>query len=139
MAQIGITPVLLKNFEFIVDVDDFAAACPSILFTPSQAISVWKGGTPGAIYTDVSNPTWQCTTKIGQDWETTGSLVNYLFSNQGALKTVKFRPLKKASGTSKQWTAQLYLGAPAIGGDIDSWAETTVTHGVLGAPIPAVV
>lgn len=130
MASVGVKPSIFKNYKIKIGADNYEAAVSSFKFTPSGGIQTWKGGTPAAVFTDVVNPTWTCDLKVAQDWETTGSLAQYLLANQGKTVAVEFFPL----ATGPKFAASITLTAPEIGGDIDAWGESTVQCAVQGQP-----
>lgn len=133
MPEITVAPKIFKKFAVTLgdaSTDDYAPAVASCKFTPSSSTQTWKGGTPDAVFTDITSPTWVCAMKIAQDWTNATSLVNYLFAHAGERVPATFVPVEGGPTVS----ATLILAAPEIGGDIDAWGETTVQHGVDGAP-----
>lgn len=126
-------PRQLKDISVIFDKanngPEFRKAVQSFVFQPQQSVSTTTGGTPDAVYTDLSAPTWQLSVKFLQDAETTGSMTDYLLANAGAIKHVDFVPY---GGTG--WGADIVLPAPPIGGDMNAWLADTVTCGVRGKP-----
>lgn len=130
MNAIAVTPSIFKKFVVTIDTDDYAPAVASCKFTPSSSVQTWKGGTPDAVFTDVSSPTYTCTMKLAQDWVTPTSLSNYLHTHAGETVAATFVPVDGGATI----TATLVLAAPEIGGDIDAWGETTVQHAVQGKP-----
>lgn len=131
MAEIAVTARVFKEFIVEFGADDHGAATASCKFTPNQSVQTWKGGKPSAVFTDMGAPTWTCEMKLAQDWTGATSLVKFLLSNAGTEQAFEFTPVD--GGPS--FTATLVIAAPQIGGDIDAWGETTVTHGVQGAPV----
>lgn len=131
MATIDVTASRFKEFEVLMPTDDFAPAIASCAIVPAQDTSTWKGGTPDAVFTDVSSPTWTCAMRIAQDSLNADSLFLYLLEHAGeTIEGVRFTPI--AGG--RTWELDLTLAAPQIGGDIDAWAEATMTHAVQGRP-----
>jgi hypothetical protein len=65
-----------------------------------------------------------------QDWDTTGSLSQYLFANEGAEVTLTFEPVN--GGAS--WSADVIIVPGAVGGAVDSFAVATVSLPVQGKP-----
>lgn len=110
--------------------DDFAQAVAECRFIPNTQAATWKGGKPGAVFTDVSSATWTCQMRIGQDWENADSLVNFLFAHAGESLAFDFLPTTGGPTIS----AVIIIAPPEIGGAIDNWGETTITHGVQGKP-----
>lgn len=138
MAAIGVTPRVMKNISVQIGADNFEAAISQLVFKPSSSIQTWKGGTPANVYSDVTNPTWTADMTLAQDWSLAGSLANYLLANVGKTVACTFKPSVPTSGLTGVVTANLILAAPEIGGSIDSWLATTITHAVSGAPQVAI-
>jgi hypothetical protein len=130
VAAVTFVPEVISEISAVIGGNEYAEAVASVKFTPAQSTQVWKGGTPAAVFTGMTNPTYSCAMKIGQDWNKTSSLVNYLMAHAGEHVAATF---KFNSGATI--TATLILAAPEIGGDVDGWAETTLTHGVDGVPL----
>lgn len=129
MAEITVNPRVLKSISVLIASTEYADAIASFQFVPAQTVMTWKGGKPDATFTDVTDPTWTCNIKLAQDWDTAGSLANYLIAHAGEQTPVTFIPTGGAtvSGT-------LILAVPPIGGDINAWLEGTISCGVVGAP-----
>jgi len=130
MAQIAVQPIYLKDIVLSVAGSDFEKHVSSVTFTPSVATATWKGLEPTAVFTNVGASTWMVDLAYAQDWDTTGSLSQYLFSNEGAEVTLTFEPV--AGGAS--WTATVIIVPGAVGGAVDSYAEATVSLPVQGKP-----
>lgn len=126
-------PKQMHNISVVIDAAganvEFRSAIQSFSFTPSSTVSTTTGGTPNAVFTDVSPATWTCVIKFLQDIEKSGSLQNYMIANAGQRKTVDFIP----TGGAKV-SATLVLTAPPIGGDMNTWLDASVTCGVVGVP-----
>jgi hypothetical protein len=128
----------MKNISVQIGSDNYEAAISTLKFTPATTIQTWKGGTPAAVYTDVTTPTWTCAMTLAQDYAAATSLANYLLENVGESVTCIFKPSVPGTGTQAIVTATLILAAPEIGGDIDAWMSTAITHAVSGAPAVSV-
>lgn len=130
MAIINIQPLFMKDVVFSVGTDSYEKHVSSVMFTPATTSVSWKGLEPSATYTNVGTATWTVDISFAQDWETANSLSAYLFANQGETKTVVFEPVNGGQG----FTADIIIVAGAIGGAVDSYAETTVSLPVQGQP-----
>jgi hypothetical protein len=140
MAQISVTPRVFKNFVVrIADdpdtatataADDYAPAVASCKFVPSSSSSTWKGGTEDSVFSDVTKATWTLQMRVGQDFENATSLLHFLFAHEGDTLALDFIPVDGGDTIS----AKVIIAAPELGGDIDSWGETSITHGVNGRP-----
>jgi len=132
MAQIAVAPIYLKDCVLTVGgTDSFEKHVSNVTFTPSVSTATWKGLNPDAVFTNVGSSTWTVDLSFAQDWETTNSLSQYLFNNEGDEVTLTFEPI---SGSSS-WTAQVILVPGAVGGAIDSFAEASVSLPVQGRPV----
>lgn len=133
-TQIAVKPLFMKDCLFRVGTDaagsDFEAHLSGATFTPAASTQSWKGITPASVHTAGSAPTWTADLAYVQDWETEGSLSNYLFEHQGETVPVTFEP--KRGG--KKIYASIVIQPGAIGGAVDAFAATTVSLGMNGAP-----
>lgn len=136
-----VAPTMLKNISVVVtqngvddtDSNEYADAMSSFQFVPAQAVSTWRGGTPTAVFTDISAPTWTCVIKLAQDWHTGNSFANWLLSKSGTTQKVIFKPHGNVTSAAA-FAANIIVAVPPIGGDIDAWLEAGITCGVQGAP-----
>ena len=133
-TKVAVAPLFMKDCLFRVGPEasgfDFEAHLSGVVFTPATSMQSWKGLTPESVHTDGSAPTWTADLSYVQDWETANSLSNYLFAHQGETVPVKFEPKKGG----KPIYAKIVIQPGAIGGQVDSFAATTVSLGVSGAP-----
>jgi hypothetical protein len=130
MAIINVQPLFMKDVLFSVGTDSYEKHVSSVVFTPATTSVSWKGLEPSSTYTNVGTATWTVDISFAQDWETADSLSAYLFAEQGETKTVVFEPVNGGQG----FTADIIIVAGAIGGAVDSYAETTVSLPVQGQP-----
>lgn len=137
MAQIDVAPIIMRDVLLrftgvgtATGTGDFEKHVSQVQFDPSTSIQTWQGLNPQAVYTDATAATWTCTLAYAQDWETTNSLSQFLFDNQGEKIECLFEP--KTGG--KGWEATLVIVPGSIGGTVGSYATATVTCGVDGAP-----
>lgn len=131
MASIAVTPLFLKDVTLTVGTDSYEKHVSSVTLTPTNATASWKGLNSAATFTDAGTPTWTLDLSYAQDWDTLNSLSKYLFSNQGATKTITFKP--KAANTPT-FTVSVIILAGAVGGTVDSYGEATVSLPVQGQP-----
>jgi hypothetical protein len=131
MAQIDLAPILLTDVLLTLGTDSYEKHVSAVEFVPTSSLATFKGLTPGAQYSMASAPTWQCNITFAQDWETTNSLSRYLLDNQGDTVAATFEPVSGGAG----FTADLVLQPGSIGGNGDAVAQSTVTLGVVGAPV----
>lgn len=101
-------------------------------FTPSSSTSSWTG-LGNNTHTDVSVATWTCVLRYNQDWDTPGSLSEFLFDNEGAHIPVKFKP-RTASGST--FEAVVVITPGSVGGQVNQIGTlTSVTLGCDGKPV----
>lgn len=124
----GITT--LKDCVFSVEDDNYEAALSQVVFAPQTSTQSWQGLTPAAKYTDTAVTGWTCQTTNIQDWDDPESLSNYFLANAGQVKTVTFRPQRGGVG----FQADIIIAPPTIGGQVNNWATSQITHGVNGEP-----
>lgn len=131
MPAIAVKPRVLKNYLVKIGADSFEKALNSVTLTPSSSTVTFKGGTPDAVFTDQTAPTWTCALSYAQDWETAGSLSVYLLQHEGESVDMEFSPL----GSGPKFKATVIITSGAVGGAIDAFAVATVTLGVQGKPV----
>lgn len=131
MPEIGINPLVLKDVLFRVADDEYQAHCSAVVFTPSSSISTWKGLTPSSVHSAGSAATWTCDLTYAQDWDTEGSLSRYLYEHEGEEVNVEFQPRR---GIGPSFTATIIIQPGAIGGQVDTFGETSVSCGSKGRP-----
>lgn len=131
MAAISITPLFMKDVTLTIGTDSYEKHVSGVTLTPSTNTATWKGLSPTATFTDASQATWMLDLTYAQDWDTADSLSKYLFENQGETKTIVFKP-KSANTPAVTVSAIIIPGS--IGGQIDSYAESTVSLPVQGQP-----
>lgn len=135
MAIVTPQPILMGNATVKIggsSGNNYEGAVSSVEFQPSAGSVNFKGLAPTAVFTYATSPTWALALTFAQDWDTTNSLSNYLFDNQG--KTVQVDVYPVAGTGKKGFTAQVIIQPGSIGGAVDSVAVSTVTLGVIGAP-----
>jgi hypothetical protein len=135
MAIVTPVPILMGNATVKIggtSGNNYEGAVSSVEFQPSAGTVNFKGLAPTAVYTYGTAPTWALALTFAQDFETTTSLSNYLFDNQG--KTVQVDVFPVAGTGKKGFSAQVIIQPGSIGGAVDSVAVATVTLGVIGAP-----
>jgi hypothetical protein len=135
MADISVSPFVLKDVTLLIAADNYEAHVSSVELVPSASTVTWKGLTPSSVFTDVSTATWVCNLSFAQDWATTDSLSRYLFENEGEAVACEFVPVAGGAGFS----ATIVITPGAIGGAVDSVAVATVSLGVQGRPAVLVI
>jgi len=133
MADITPEPLFLSNSIATIGTDNYEAAINSATFTPSTSTVTFKGLKPGSVFTRQTAATWVCELQFVQDWETVGSLSNYLHEHEG--ESVQFVLVPEADGPTV--TATIIITPGAIGGAVDTFGVATVSLGVDGKPVIA--
>ena len=131
MAAIAVAPLYMKDVTLTIGTDTYEKHVSGVTITPSASSATWKGLNPAATFTDVSSTTWTLDLTYVQDWDTTNSLSKYLLANAGSTKTIVFKP---KSANTPTVTVSAIITPGAIGGQIDSYAESTVSLPVSGQP-----
>lgn len=126
MAQIDVAPRAQKNLRLSIGADTFEKHVSSVQWAPSSSTVEWRGGTPDAVFTDITSETWTASVTLIQDWETEDSLANFLLEHAGEKVTAAYKP--DADGTF-EITAEITLASPAIGGAVNAFNESTVAMG----------
>lgn len=137
MAQINVQPLYLKDVVLSIGTaGEFEKHVSGVVFTPSVATATFKGLDSAAVFTQASNASWTVDLSYVQDWDSATSLSGYLFNNAGTEVSITFTP---ASG-SGSWEAVCIIVPGAVGGQVDSYATSTVSLPVQGQPVftPAV-
>lgn len=126
MAAIAAKPLFMKDVLMQVGTDSYEAGLSGVTFTPTSSPVTFNGLTPTATYSDLTSPTWVCQLDYVQDWETAGSLSQYLLDNAGKQVPAVFTPKK---GTGKKFTATVTLAPGPIGGAGGAFATSSVSLG----------
>lgn len=132
MANVPAAPFVLKNMLATIGADTFQETISSLQFVPTASQQTWKGG-GGNVHTDVDIAAWAVALTLAQDWETPGSLAQYLLANEGQTVAITFRP---KSGSGPSFAANIVVTPGAIGGAVGVFQESTVT---LGSSKPVLV
>lgn len=135
MADIDVSPLVLKDCVLVIDGDNYEKGVSGVKFIPKSSTIAWQGLTPESAFTDASTPEWTCQIDYVQDWDTTDSLSRYLLANAGATVAASFKP--KAAGTPS-FAANIVIAPGQIGGDVNKYATTSVTLG-CDTPVPTYV
>lgn len=122
----------LKEYVLSFGTDDYAEHIASAALNASQSVEHWQGGTPEAVFADVSAPTWTLTIRMSQANKLNASLFEYLVTNAGTQTTCTMTPVEGGRSVA----VDVVLVVPdTFGGDIGSWAEAQAVLGVTGQPV----
>lgn len=135
MVSPAVVPIILNDVILTIAADNYEAHVSKVQFDPTTSIVKWKGLTPTSVFNFPTSSDWTLSLDYAQDWATTSSLSQYLFTNEGTTKVITFKPKKPATGTAPTWTATVIITPGAIGGSVDSVAAASVTLGVQGKPV----
>jgi hypothetical protein len=125
-------PLFMKDVDFTVEAVDYAAELASVLFETDSDQVTWRGLKPTSSFTQATPPTYTCTIRYAQDWDEPASFARFLYDNDGETVAATFVP--RDGGPS--FTANIQVISGPIGGDVDTYAESTVS---LGSDRPVLV
>lgn len=139
MAKIAVAPYISTTFSLKIGSDQYEDACSSAKLTPAFSVATWKGGTPQAVFSRPTSPTWTLDLSIAQDWDSAASLSQYCQDHGGETVPVIFVPNAHAL-LAKQRFRAFYAVVPFVeeGGDIDAFAAAAASWAVLGAPLKGI-
>lgn len=122
-----ITPKPNTHIKVTIGAAEYQTQVTALSITPQpQGVSI-RGGAPDAHYEATVPGGWQIAIGVIQDWETLTSLCNFLLANEGQAATIVYKPVIAGNG---EFTVQVpSLVAPAIGGPVNQYNESTVTMG----------
>lgn len=133
MTVIAPKPFTFRDMTFKVGSDNYEAGVSKVELVPTTSTVIFKGAAPGATFTDVTEASWVANVEYAQDWETPGSLSNYLHEHAGETVEVEFVPRRGVDQPSV--TATVVLVPGSIGGTVDQTAKGSVSLGVQGKPV----
>lgn len=144
MAEIEVQPFVMKNavVELGETPDDFAKAVSSAALTPAGGTVPFKGLKPSAIFTFPTAATYTLDLTYAQDWSTEESLSRWLYDHRGQVVdcVLDADDTSLVAGTKHTtWTMRVAIAPGAVGGAVDTVAVATVSLGVVGEPVPALV
>ena len=121
------TPIVLKDIVVSIGTDDYAPALSQAVFTPSTSDVSYVGMSPGASWTDQTEPTWKLDLTFVQDWTDPNSLANRLYEDAGTTVSVKFQP--KDGVALPAFNSEVTLAHGPIGGPGGQYGTSTVSMG----------
>ncbi len=126
MAEQPTTPRLVKHISLTVGTDSFSKHVNSVKYARSASMQEWRGGTPEAVFTDETSPTYTVEMTGIQDWETATSLCNFLLEHEGETADFEYKPHFDGKVS---FISEVTIVAPEIGGPVGAYNEFTVTMG----------
>lgn len=120
------SPLFMKDCTFSVAGTDYAGELSSVRIVPNSSQVNWHGLTPDSAFSEAAAPTFAVTVGYAQDWEEPTSWANLLYDEEGTTQVVTFKP---KSGGTVTWTVNVNLIPGEIGGDVGTFAETSVSLG----------
>lgn len=141
MAAIPVKPFVLKDCKLTLStvdaagnplaaVGDYEGHVSGVRFNPNVQRQTWQGLTPSASYTDQSRATWDGVLAYAQDFSAATALARYLHEHEGEKLHALFEPINGGTGVE----AVIILAPGTIGGDVNTFATSSVTVGVDGRP-----
>ena len=137
MTAILAKPYVFKDGLVKIDADTFEHAVSGFSLVPTQSTVTWQAIVPAGAFSDSTSPSWTCTVNYAQDWDTDGSLSQYLMDNAGQTKTVEFTPANAGAG-STTFTVDVIIAPGPIGGEVNTVQTGSVSMGVVGEPVRGV-
>lgn len=128
MATITPKPLFLKDCLMQIATDNYEAGIAGVTITPPSPVK-FQGLTPTSTFSETPAE-WVCQLDYVQDWESTGSLSQYLLDNIGKQVTAVFTPKAK---TGKKFTVTITIQPGPIGGPGGAFASASVS---LSSSIP---
>lgn len=119
----------LEIGDTLATTDDYTAAVTSCALTPN-APTARVQDIGGGVQSVVGANQWTADIGYSQDWNTVGSLSQYLITNHGAVKFFKYTP--NSGGKVVSFSAMIQAGA--IGGGAASVHAATVSLMLNGQP-----
>lgn len=143
MAVIAVKPYIFKRPslnikdnsapEAPVDLGNFESHISKATVDPNVNIVTWTGGTPEAVFKDITTPDWSCGLELAQDISTSGALWAVLNANVG--KVLHFTLTPNSLDVAAAVATFDVIGVPAnFGGTIGAVSTSSVTLPVLGQP-----
>lgn len=123
MAVIAAAAKAIRTLSIKVGTNDYAKHTARCAILPQSSNVVWKGGTPDAILNDVSAASYTLELDIVHDYQTVGSLYNYLKANEGQSAIFIYKPDEPSVF---QATVTAIIPPISIGGAVDKFGAETV-------------
>ena len=121
------TPKPTTHISLKIGTTEYNAQVTGVTITPQPQTVSKRGGAPDAHYEATVPGGWQISIPVIHDWEDTTALCNYLLENEGETATIVYKPL--LAGDAEFTVVVPSLIAPAIGGPVNDYNESTVTMG----------
>lgn len=138
MPKIAVKPYIFKRPNLNIkdgetDLGDFEAHISKATVDPNVSIVTWTGGSPEAVFKDITTPDWSCALDLAQDITTAGALWEVLNNNVG--KTLHFTLSPNALDPLGVTAEFDVIAVPAgFGGTVGAVSTSSVTLPVLGQP-----
>lgn len=130
MTTITPTPLFMRDCLVQLGTDAYEKAVVSVTLTPSTSTVTVRAVSPNAIYQTADEATWVMALTFLQDWDDAAGLSRYLYDNEGSDVTLTFEPITGGATI----TATVSVTPGAIGGNVGSYAESTVSLPCTGKP-----
>ncbi|QBE48750.1 hypothetical protein [Leucobacter triazinivorans] len=126
MAEQPVNARLVKQITLKVGEDSFSKHVNNCRYARTSSMQEWRGGTPDAVFTDETAPTYTFELTGIQDWETATSLCNFLLEHEGETAEVEYKPHHDGEVS---FISDIKIVSPEIGGAVGAYNEFTVTMG----------
>lgn len=141
------TPIAVKPYIFkrpklnitdastepATDLGDFESHISKATVDPNVSIVTWTGGTPDAVFKDITTPDWSCAIDLAQDISTAGALWAVLNDNVGKVLHFTLSP-NSLDVTGAQAEFDVIAVPASFGGAVGAVSTSSVTLPVIGQP-----
>lgn len=131
MTALTVQPIYLNDVTLSVADTEYEASVTKVQLDPTTPLVRWRGMSPGSSHAFHGEPEWVAGLTYAQDWTTPGSLSAYLLEHVGEVVPCTFEP--KKGGVAVR--VDLLIAPGAIGGDLDTVAQASVSLAVQGQPV----
>lgn len=110
----------------------------AVNLVPSQEIIEYQTLCPDGSFTALGKESFTVEVTSIQDWSADG-LSRFLWENAGREAAMRFAPYGVLGTDTPQWTANVVLPRPNVGGEVSTFATSDLVFPVTGVPALAVV
>jgi hypothetical protein len=124
-------PGVIRDALLTIEATDYAGKVKTARFVPETEVQSYPTLVPTGTLTSVGNPIWSLELEGVQD-HTTGGLAKLLTESHGQEIEVVLAPFDEVG--ERQVTATVIAQAVPFGGESGTFADFSVTLGVVGEP-----
>lgn len=131
---------MLKSITLLIDAVAYECQVTSWKINPPAKIAgdkVWTFCPGGEFREEVDQDDWTVDLTWVSDWRVAG-LNRILWANRGLTKPIVLTNHSDRPGEAVRWTGEVYIEAPAVGGDARTTEMSEITLiGVGDIPVPS--